>query len=221
MPRIYLSPSTQEHNIGIIPNYIEEVEMNQIADLMVPLLKFNGFEVLRNKPTMNHIQCKDESNALKVDYHFALHSNAGGGEGTVAYITGLNEAGSRITKAIYKKVAAISPAADRGVRITTGLTEVIKTDAPAGLLEVAFHDDLEDAEWIRENHEEIAEAIVEGMCEGFGVTFKLLSAPRERAPEGYIFRVQCGAFSYKDNAQILLEKLKAKGFNSYIKLESR
>lgn len=223
MPKIYFSPSTQEHNVGVIPGYIEEIEMNQIADIAIPLLKFNGFDVFRNDRTKDHIAAKNESNEIGVDVHFALHSNAGGGEGTVAFTSG-TENGRRLAQCVYNEVAPLSPSKDRGVQIPTKrLTEVYGTDAPATLLEVAFHDDKEDAQWIRENHQEIAEAICKGLCKYFGVTFQMPKPVVERttAPEGFIYRVQCGAFNYEDNAQILVEKLEKAGFKAYAKLEKK
>ena len=46
---------------------------------------------------------------------------------------------------------------------TSSLYEIIRTNAPAVLLEVAFHDNPEDATWIINNEEQIAEAIVTGI----------------------------------------------------------
>lgn len=222
MPRIYFSPSTQERNQGVIPNYIEETEMNQIADIAIPLLKFNGFEVFRNDRTKDHVAAKNESNRIGVDAHFALHSNAGGGEGTVIFTSG-SKNGRRLAECIYNEVAPLSPSKDRGVLITAGFTEVVKTDAPACLLEVAFHDDKEDAEWIRANHQEIAEAICKGLCKYFNVTFKMPQpeATDVVAPEGFIYRVQVGAFGHKANADALVKKLNDLGMKAYTKLEPR
>ena len=189
MTGIYFSPSTQEHNAGAIPGYIEETEMNQIADIAIPLLKFNGFDVYRNDRTKDHIAAKNESNALylakKIQAHFALHSNAGGGEGTVAFTSGSTN-GRRLAESIYNEVAPLSPSKDRGVLVTSTFTEVVKTLAPATLLEVAFHDDKEDAEWIRANHQEIAEAICKGFCKYFGVTFKKPTDKEVLKVDGYL-----------------------------------
>lgn len=222
MSKIYFSPSTQEHNAGVVPGYIEEIEMNLIADIAIPLLQFNGFEVFRNNRLRDHIAAKNESNSLNVDAHFALHSNAGGGEGTVAFTSG-SEKGSRLANCVYDEVAAISPSPDRGVRITKVFTEVVGTTAPATLIEVAFHDNLADAKWIQANHQEIAEAICRGLCKYFGVTFRMPTTVvnRVKAPEGFIYRVRAGGYLYEDNAQIQVEKLEKAGFKAYKTLEPR
>ena len=52
MPRIFLSPSTQEYNPYITGNGSEEYFMNQIADAMEPYLLANTIRFTRNTPDM-------------------------------------------------------------------------------------------------------------------------------------------------------------------------
>ena len=42
MPRIYISPSAQEQNLGIGAFGSEEGQMNKIADVLMPLLANDG-----------------------------------------------------------------------------------------------------------------------------------------------------------------------------------
>ena len=51
MPRIYLSPSTQEYNT-YVSGGTEEYYMNLIADAMEPYLFASGIEFVRNTPQM-------------------------------------------------------------------------------------------------------------------------------------------------------------------------
>ena len=51
MPRIYLSPSTQEFNPYVIGGN-EEYYMNLIADAMEPYLYASGIAFTRNTPDM-------------------------------------------------------------------------------------------------------------------------------------------------------------------------
>ena len=51
MPRIYLSPSTQEGNFYVTGG-TEESYMNRIADEMEPYLTANGIRFTRNTPDM-------------------------------------------------------------------------------------------------------------------------------------------------------------------------
>lgn len=54
---------------------------------------------------------------------------------------------------------------------TTTLAELRRTTAPAILIETAYHDNIDDANWIKENTDEIAKAIAEAIADYFGVPF--------------------------------------------------
>ena len=65
-------------------------------------------------------------------------------------------------------MVAISPFVGRGVKTSKTLYEVNKTTAPAVILEVEFHDNPQGADWIVQNLEQIAQAIVQGVLDYFG-----------------------------------------------------
>ena len=50
MPKIFLSPSTQEYNQYVTGAGSEEYFMNLLADAMEPLLLSNGIQFTRNDP---------------------------------------------------------------------------------------------------------------------------------------------------------------------------
>ena len=54
---------------------------------------------------------------------------------------------------------------------TTTLVELRRTKAPAVLVEVAYHDNVEDANWIINNIEEIAENLALSVADFLGVPF--------------------------------------------------
>ena len=86
MSSIYLSPSTQENNVGAGSYGTEEQRMNQIMDRIEADLQ-GRFTLYRNRPGMTLQQVVADSNAKKPDLHFALHSNAGGGSGAECWIS--------------------------------------------------------------------------------------------------------------------------------------
>lgn len=53
------------------------------------------------------------------------------------------------------------------------LSELNSTKAVAVYLEVEFHDTVEGAKWIIENTKTIGEAICKGVCNYFGITYKV------------------------------------------------
>ena len=79
MPRIYLSPSTQEGNMYVIGGS-EEYYMNLIADAMIPYLQSSGIQYTRNFPGESAAEAIAASNRGNYDLHLALHSNAAAGE---------------------------------------------------------------------------------------------------------------------------------------------
>ena len=80
LPKIYLSPSTQEFN-PYVGGGNEEEYMNLIADAMVPYLMSSGIEFERNTPDMTAASSIKASNMGNYDFHLALHSNASANPG--------------------------------------------------------------------------------------------------------------------------------------------
>lgn len=178
MPRIYISPSNQDHNAGVGSFGTEEAEMNKIADGLMPLLVSDGrFETNRNTPDMSVYQMADESNEFKADLHIAIHSNAGGGAGTEAYAYGPRTNSERLAKALYDHVAPLSPGYDRGVKYNPTLVEVgNNVRATSALIELGFHDNSQDAEWMIQNTAAIAAALYSGVCDYYGYDYRALDS---------------------------------------------
>lgn len=166
---IFLSPSTQEFNVGYGDFGTEEYRMNRIADIVEELLKNQGYTVYRNNPNESLSQAVRKSNEIGPDIHVALHSNASGqgynAQGPEIFANRPNTAGDRLAHDIYDQIIAIYPdqSKGRGVLYTSSLYEIIRTNAPAVLLEVAFHDNPDDAAWIMNNENQIAQGIVTGI----------------------------------------------------------
>ena len=57
--------------------------------------------------------------------------------------------------------------------MTTKLAEITKTNAPAVLVEIAYHDNVQDEAWIRENTALIAQNLALSVCEFFGLNCTL------------------------------------------------
>lgn len=109
-----------------------------------------------------------DSNKSGANLHVALHSNAASGtaRGPEAYYYSGNLRGKRLASCILAEIASIPNCApSRGVKETTTLVELKKVTATATLVEVAFHDNAQDAKWIIDHMDQIADAIVTGICE--------------------------------------------------------
>lgn len=162
---VYLSPSTQKSNIGIGSYGTEDMRMNEIADILEKKLKDAGYEVFRNNSNMTLDEVIENSNTLSPDIHVALHSNAGGGRGPEIFTNREGMAGDRLARVVYDELLKVyyDKALGRGIKYTDTLKEIRQVLAPAILIEIGFHDNEEDARWILESKEAIANAIFLGI----------------------------------------------------------
>ena len=177
---VYLSPSTQENNIGAVSGYVEETEMNLIADLIEPELKRHSIIVYRNKPEMTLSQVIADSNAKKPDLHLAVHSNAHGSatvnktaRGCTVCIYQTGTASEVWAKRIIAEMDKIQPFSNRGtakIAVLPGLAETKNTNAYAVIVETDFHDN-DGAAWIQTHRQAIADAICKATVKQLGLTY--------------------------------------------------
>ena len=177
MPIIYLSPSTQEFN-SYVNGGTEEEWMNLLADKMVPFLDASGIRYSRNTPDMTAASSIAASNAGNYDLHLALHSNAAAGEqagkarGSIVFYYPGSADGLRAANLLADALKTVYPNPNLVfTEATTTLGEVARVRAPAVLIELAFHDNIEDAAWIQNNLDEIARVLVLALTEYFGIPF--------------------------------------------------
>jgi len=177
MPYLFLSPSTQEFN-PYVTSFNEEYWMNLIADRMEAYLLASGVGFVRNDPDQNAAAAIRKSNEGTYGFHLALHSNAAppGAEGTYrgidVYYYPASEDGLRMANLIVDNLRTIYPLPDRvQSRPTTAIEEVRRTKAPSVLVELGYHDNVEDARWIENSLESIARMLSLSVTEYFGVPF--------------------------------------------------
>lgn len=204
------------------PNEMREWVLNdRIADKLEKILaEYDGIEVLRVDDTTGKTDTSlkartDKANAWGANFYLSIHHNAGinGGKGggIVAYAyTNPQKASLEWQKALYD--SAIKYTGLKGNRSAplakANLHEVRETKMPAVLMECGFMDSKTDCPIILTEAfaDKIAKAFAEVIIEKSGAKKK----PRT------LYRVQVGAFSNKANAEALLKKLEAAGFEGYI-----
>ncbi len=177
MPSVYLSPSTQEFN-EYVNGGTEEEYANLIVDYMIPYLRASGITYERNTPDMTAASSIRESNAGNYDLHLAIHSNAAGPgaegqvRGAIAFYYPTSVEGQRAAEIIANNFKMIYPDPSLvSTRETTTLGEVSRTRAPSVLFEVAYHDNVADATWIKNNLRDIARNISLSLADFFDVPF--------------------------------------------------
>ena len=178
MPNLFLSPSVQQYNPYINGLGSEEYYMNLIADAMEPYLYASGITFTRNNPDDPLSQAIALSNAGNYDFHLALHSNAapanlsGQIQGPDIYYYSTSTEGKRAAEIFQENLKVIYPDPNLVNTIpNTTLGELRLVKAPSNLIELAYHDNLEDAMWIINNINVIARTLVLSLTEYFGIPF--------------------------------------------------
>lgn len=177
MPYLFLSPSLQPFN-EYVGGGNEMEYMNLIADAMEPYLIASGISFNRSDETGSLRDAINASNAGNYDLHLALHSNASppalsgvltGSD--IYYRTGSYEGqiAAQIIADNFKNIYP-DPSKVRAVP-TSSLAELNMTKAPAVLMEISYHDNVQDAQWIKDNINPIAENIVQSLTYYFDIPF--------------------------------------------------
>ncbi|MBR5315868.1 MAG: N-acetylmuramoyl-L-alanine amidase [Firmicutes bacterium] len=177
MPSVFLSPSTQEYN-PYVTGGNEEYYTNLIADAMEPYLRASGISFGRNDPSGTVGTSIATSNAGNYDLHLAIHSNAapenlaGMLRGSDVYYYRTSTRGKRAAEIIANNLKLIYPLPSQVMAVpTTTLVELRRTKAPAVLVELAYHDNVDDANWITSNIEPIARNLSLSVADILGVPF--------------------------------------------------
>mgnify|MGYP004516791273 FL=1 len=219
MAKVYLSPSNQTDNRYAYGGTTEAEQCGKIAESCRAALVRSGITVqLGHMPSMQ--EKVKASDAFGADLHVPIHTNAFNGKvsGTRMFCFSDGGEGMKACKAIFARLAPITPGLSESIRVDASLYEVRVPSAPTAYVEVDFHDVPSVAKWIVEHTVDIGEAIARGICDYLGVAFKAQAKPQtETRSTDKLYRVQVGAFSVRENAEKMLQRLKAAGFAGFIR----
>jgi N-acetylmuramoyl-L-alanine amidase len=181
-PKLYLSASCQEKNIGV-DGISEEERMQKLAlDIVWYLRPY--IDVKLNHPDMTLSEIIKSSNDWRPDFHLALHSNAMPKPGTASGIEALihddSLKGVRMANILLPKLSRVMNlqirrgkeylAKETTIDTETRIAEVDKTKAPACLVELFFHDNWGDLRSFILHYDEVKKCLVDGILEYFEVT---------------------------------------------------
>ena len=216
MAKVFLSPSNQYDNVYAYGNTTEGVQCGKIADACKIALERSGVDVMLMHDESMQEKCA-ASNAFDADLHVPIHTNAFNGKvmGTRMFCYSSGGKGMEACKAIFARLAPITPGESENIQVNADYYEVRVPAAPTAYIECEFHDTVEGSKWIVENTVLIGETIARGICDYFGVTFKEPEQPKPDAG-ATIYRVQVGAYTKKENAENMLAKLKKDGYSGFI-----
>ena len=207
--KIYISPSSQPANTYAVGDTNEQEQCRRIGAALEKALSRCGFDARAGLDGTMYTRVA-ASNDFGADLHLPIHTNAFDGNVSGLRIMVYKKGGEAeaVAKAIMAALAPITPGASDGISAQPQLYEIGSSKALCIYIEVGFHDNPEEAQWIIDHTQDIAEAICKGLCSHYGLEFK--------EEEKTIYRVQVGAFLEKRNALRLRDDLISKGYEAFI-----
>ncbi len=170
--KLYYSPSSQPENKYAVGNTNEQEQCRKIAKKCAEASIRCGFDAMAGLSGTMYTRVA-ESNAWGADAHIPIHTN--GFDGNVAGFRGFyykaGGAGHKLVAAIEDTVAPITPGTSDGLSAQPKLYEVYASNAPCAYLELGFHDNPVEAQYIIDHTDDLAESIVKGVCKHYGVAY--------------------------------------------------
>ncbi len=167
---VFLSPSTQYDNLYACDNTTTEAAaMIAVATQVKQFLEADGYTVFICGEDASVKEKVEQGNTLGCGAYVAIHSNSGGesgaGVGTECYYNVNIEGSQMLSECVYNKVAALTPTEDRGNKDQTHreLYELLNSKYACCYLEVEFHDQVAQSQWILDNQQQLARAIADGI----------------------------------------------------------
>lgn len=197
---------------------------DRICDKIENILSdYDGIQVLRIDDTKGQTDVPladrvKKANDFGADFYLSIHHNAGiyggSGGGLMAYVyNNASKTSLEWQNVLYN--AAITATGLKGNRsqpkAKANFYETRMTEMPAVLMECGFMDSKTDVPIILSDDfaDKLARAFCEVIVDRAGATLK---------KDSRRYRVQVGSYLYRQNAEVMLKKLKEAGFAGYITL---
>ena len=232
MVKVFIDPGHGGSDPGAVGNGIEEKNITlqiatQIRDIL--LAEYENVSVQMSRTGDQTVSLNERTNTANnwnADFFLSVHINSGGGSGFESFVyPGVGRPTVTYQELIHRKVLERVQLNDRGLK-QSSFHVLRESNMDAILTENGFIDDSGDASKLKSS--DFLENLARGHAYGIADAFKLdkkvnISSQRPSQPsttENGLFRVQIGAFKDRENAEKVLEKAKASGFQTYIRQEN-
>lgn len=218
MAKVFIGAGHGGSDPGAVADGIKEKDLNlSIALACRDELVRHGVEVMmsrtkdENDPLSEEIR---ECNAFSPDLAVDIHNNAGGGDGAEVFYSYLGGKGKALAQNILDEMVKAGQNS-RGIKTRVNSQGkdyygfIRETSCPAVIVECAFVDNATDRQIVatEAKRRAMGVAIAKGILKSVGVAYV--------GERGY-WKVQVGAYLYKENAEAMQKKIKAVGFDAFI-----
>ena len=218
MAKVFIGVGHGGSDPGAVANGVKEKDLNlSIALACRDLLEKHGVSVKmsrvkdENDPIGEEVK---ECNAYAPDLAVDIHNNAGGGNGGEVFHHHGGGKGKILAENILAEMVKVGQNS-RGIKTRKNsqgndyYAFIRNTSCPAVIVECAFVDNVSDLEILatEAQRKSMGEAIAKGILKTLGVEIQ--------SESGY-WKVQVGAYLYRENAVDMQKKIKAVGFDAFI-----
>lgn len=212
MPKVFLSAGHGGSDPGAVGFGMKEKDINlNIMLACNDVLKAHGITTVTSRMKDEEDTVNDEvkeANASNADLAVSFHTNAAKGDGSESLYHSSSPEAKKLAELCEKHTKAIGQNS-RGVKERDGLWFLRGTNMTAVLCECAFIDNDVDNDII----DTVAEQKAFGVAYAKAILEYLNIPYKETVSDSKLYRVQIGAYSKKENAEAMLAKVKADGFN--------
>ena len=196
-----------------IEKYNEGTQVQQIVDYMVAELKLYEVEIVRTVKGMDLNASAKMANDTGCQAYYAIHSNAGGGQGTTAlkqtslFVPSANRTKSAIMATALTNAIAGLGRHNRGTygkRDSIGrewYSDLRQPKMPSTILEIEFHDWADGAKWLIDNKALIGRTLARAIVQVEGLVKKIVVVP------SYRVQVTASALNIRSGAGVAYPKV--------------
>ena len=220
MPKVFLDYGHGGNDPGGTYNNLKEKDINfSIGKKVKKHLERHGVEVIESREDDSNPSLLDRSkkaNLNNVNASISIHTNASishsaKGIETYTYGKGINEI--KLANSIhYEIIKAGLYYIDRGIK-QGNLHMVREPNMAAVLLELGFLDNIEDANLLKNKQDEFAVEIAKGILKYLNLEYI-----EDGITDNIYYRVICGSYKDRLNAETHQKKLKEAGFDSFLEV---
>ena len=218
MVKVFIGVGHGGSDPGAVANNTKEKDLNlSIALACRDELERHGVSVKmsrsqdENDPIGEEVK---ECNAYSPDLAVDIHNNAGGGDGAEVFYSHLGGKGKNLAENILGEIVKLGQNS-RGIKTRVNsqgkdyYAFIRNTSCPAVIVECAFIDNTSDLNFLATegDRKKVGIAIAHGILNTMGVKIQ--------SEKGY-WKVQVGAYLYRENAEAMQKKIKSVGFDAFI-----
>ena len=216
--KVFLGVGHGGSDPGAVANNTKEKDLNlSIALACRDELVKHGVSVKMSREKDENDSISEEikeCNAYAPDLAVDIHNNAGGGDGGEVFYSHLGGKGKTLAENILAEIVKTGQNS-RGIKTRVNSQGkdyygfIRQTSCPAVIVECAFVDNASDLKILatESQRKEMGIAIAKGILKTLGVAYQ---------SEKSYWKVQVGAYLYRENAEAMQKKIKAVGFDAFI-----